>query len=336
MKLKHGLLMILCSALFSTHVLGKNEWKVKIQMKLPAKATVLAYSSDASRVAVGHSNGDVSVWNVNTGELLKLVATHTKEINSIQFISEDCQLFTIGDDDRAVFLSTSDWTVKNTIEGVAFAGGISPDEKLMVAMDPKQAIWIWDLKTAKPIKQLTDPGKGGAQTLAFTNNGESVVVNIRPYLINIETRETFSFTSRSDKKTAVNIESLGGNQASISLGALQDDDAIVHRVVTSRTGNFVALGRGWYGQPAFVDVWDLRDKKRLGRFKAKGGGTLSSFSFDSSLLAIEGAEKVTFWRLEGGKQSGSVKGNGIMQFSPKSMEIAVTNDNDLLIYTSEE
>jgi hypothetical protein len=60
----------------------------------------------------------------------------------------------------------------------------------------------------------------------------------------------------------------------------------------------VALGRGWYGRSAFVDVWDIGSMKRLGRYKAKDLGTLTSFSFDNSLLAIEGAERVTLGRLE--------------------------------------
>ena len=72
--------------------------------------------------------------------------------------------------------------------------------------------------------------------------------------------------------------------------------------------------------------------KRLGRYKAKGAGSLTSFSFDNSLLAVEGAEKVTILRLSNGKQIATVKGNGIMQFSPKSMELAVTDGDNLTIF----
>ena len=72
--------------------------------------------------------------------------------------------------------------------------------------------------------------------------------------------------------------------------------------------------------------------KRLGRYKPKDAGTLTSFSFDNSLLALEGAEKVTIWRIANGKQVASVKGDGIMQFSPTSMELAVTDGDNLIIY----
>ena len=72
--------------------------------------------------------------------------------------------------------------------------------------------------------------------------------------------------------------------------------------------------------------------KRLGRYKPKDAGTLTSFSFDNSLLAVEGAERVTIWKIADGKQVAAVKGDGIMQFSPKTMELAATDGNSLIIY----
>src|SRR5438093_688995 len=94
---------LLVSSVLYTVAFGvsDSEWKIQNQMNLPAKATVLAYSSDAGRIAVGHPDGRVSVWNVKSGELVKLIIAHTKEVNSVQFIRQDSQLLTIGDDYRA-------------------------------------------------------------------------------------------------------------------------------------------------------------------------------------------------------------------------------------------
>lgn len=337
---KHNkFLIIFCLVLFSQTagaVPNDVEWKSVYQMKLPAKAAVLAYSSDGSRIAVGHHDGRVSIWSTKTGELIHLYNAHSKEVNSIQFIRQDKQLMTMGDDRFARFWSTTDWKEETVIADIAFAGGISPDATLLAAMDPKQAIWIWDLSTLKPIKQLSESGKGGAQTVTFLSDGKSVVSNIRPYLIDIASKEPFSFVTDMDKKTQVKIEPLGNNQAGISMGAFQDDDAIVHKIAVSRTGLLVALGRGWYGQPAFIDVWDMQSKKRIGRYKTKDGGTLSSFSFDNSLLAVEGSSKVTFWELAKSKPTGTVNADGIMQFSPVKMELAATNSEILSIYVQKE
>jgi WD40 repeat protein len=333
MKLTSTILTIVVSALLVTNAqAGGIEWKTQLQIKLPAEAKVLAYSADGSRIAVGHSDGRVSIWNVKSGESVQTLNAHSKEINSVQFIKQDTQLLTIGDDNRARLWSTSDWSGAGEIEGVAFAGGVSPDGLLLAAQDPKQAVWVWDLATLKPFKQLSEAGKGGADSVTFTADGKYVASDsIKPLLINVETKQNFSFDNIGDKKTSVKIEQQG-NQASISLGSMQEDDAPTHRLIPSRVGSFLALARGWYGQPTFFDLWDTNSSKRLLRFKPKDAGTLMSFSFDNSLLAIEGSEKVTILRISSGKQDSSVKGSGIMQFSPKSMELAVTDGSTLIIY----
>lgn len=333
MNLTLTIFTIIFFALSLTNVqAGGIEWKSQIQIKLSAEAKVLAYSADGLRIAVGHSDGRVSIWNVKSGESIRLLNAHSKEVNSVQFIKQDTQLLTIGDDHRARFWSTSDWSEAGTIEGVAFAGGVSPDGLLLAAQDPKQATWIWDLATLKPVKQLSEAGKGAGDTISFTADGKYVAAAYnKPLLINVETKQYFSFESNGNKKTPVKIEQQG-SQASISLGSMQDDDAPTHRLIPSRVGSLVSLSRGWYGKPSFFDVWDIATSKRLLRFKPKDAGTLTSFSFDNSLLAIEGSEKVTILGIATGKQDSSVKGSGIMQFSPKSMELAVTDGNTLIVY----
>lgn len=333
MKLTSTILTIIFSAfLFANVQAGGIEWKSQLQIKLPAEGKVLAYSADGSRIAVGHADGRVSIWNVKSGEAVQVLNAHSKEVNSVQFIKQDTQLLTIGDDKRARFWSTTDWSEAGMIEGVAFAGSVSPDGLLLAAQNPEQAVWVWDLATSKPVKQLSEAGKGGADSVTFTADGKYVASDsIKPLLTNVETKQIFSFESKGDKKTSVKIEQQG-NQASISLGAMQEDDAPTHRLIPSRVGSFLALSRGWYGQPTFFDVWDINASKRLFRFKPKNAGTLTSFSFDNSLLAIEGSEKVTILAIATGKQDSSVKGSGIMQFSPKSMELAVTDGSTLVIY----
>lgn len=328
--------ILFCSFLCSASLPGDSDWKLQNQMKLPAKASALAYSSDGVRLAVAHVDGHVSIWNVKSGELVHLLNAHAKEVNSVQFISHDSRLLTIGDDNKALLWSTSDWRPETTIDAVAFSGGVSPDDNWLAAQDPKQAIWIWDLSTLKPVKQLTEPGKGGTQNITFTADGKYIATAYdTPLLINIETKQAVSLARPGDKKTPLKIEQQG-NRVGISLGPMQDDDAPTHRIILSRIGSLVALGRGWYGRPAFVDVWEISPMKYLGRYKAKDLGSLTSFSFDNSLLAVEGAEKVTIWSLATRKLVTSVKGNGIMQFSPQSMELAVTDGDTLLIYAPKQ
>lgn len=330
------LIVTLFALVFTVAQAADFKWKTRIQFKLPANASALAYSSDGSRLAVGHPDGNVSIWEVKSGERVRLLNAHTKEVNSVQFISQDSRLLSIGDDNRARLWSTADWSEVGVIEGAAFSGGVSPDGQWLAAQDPKQAIWVWDLSTYKPVKQLTEAGKGGTKNITFTSDSKYVATAYSgPLVINVDTKQSVSFESSGDKKTPLKIEQQG-NQVAFSLGSMQDDDAPTHRVIPSRVGSLVGLGRGWYGRSTFVDVWDVSIMKRLGRYKPKDAGTLTSFSFDNSLLAIEGAAKVTIWSISSGKQISSVKGSGIMQFSPRSMELAVTDGDDLTVLVLEK
>ena len=323
----------LCSLLFVVALGARDpEWKGQTKIKLASEASCLAYSADGSRIAVGHSDGRVSIWNVKSGELVKELNAHSKEVNSVQFILQDGRLLTMGDDNRARLWSTADWNEAGVIEGPAFSGGASPDGRWLAAQASDQAIWLWDLSTLTRGEQLTQPGKGGTQNINFTADAKYIVTAYnKPWLLNVKTKESLSVVDSGDKKTPLKVEQQG-NQVGITLGSKQDDDAPTHRVIPSRSGSLVALGRGWYGQTPFVDLWDLDLMKRIGRYKTKDSGTLTSFSFDNSLLAVEGAEKVTLWNISNGKQVGSVKGNGIMQFSPKAMELAVTDGDNLILY----
>src|SRR5687768_1625867 len=133
----------------------------------------------------------------------------------------------------------------------------------------------------------------------------------QPHLIDVQSgTDTIIPVKTSQPK--IHLQQTGQDQLAISLGELSDDSAMSHNL-TSR-GSLIAVGRGWYGKPAFVDVFDLEKTKAVGRFKPKNGGTQASFSSDGSVLAIEGAKEVTLWKIADGKQFSSLKGSGIVEF----------------------
>jgi WD40 repeat protein len=322
-----------CSLVGVAEAAVDSDWRIESLITLPSAATSFSYSSDGTLIAVGHANGSVTIWEIKTGKLLSTLKAHEKEVNTVQFASTGSFLVTIGDDNRARVWSTKDWSEKGSIDGVAFSGAVSPDGRWLAGQDAKQTICIWDMATLKKIKELTESGKGGTKNMSFSADGKYLATPFsHALLINVETKQPLELVAAGDKKTPVKIEQTGKDQFSFSLGKLQDDDAITHSVATSRTSALVALGRGWYGQPSFVDVWDISAMKRLGRYKPKDSGVLASFSFDNALVAIEGGENATIWNIANNKKIATVKGGGLVQFSPTSIELAVTDENKLVFY----
>lgn len=314
-----------------------SDWRIGSLITLPSAATAFSYSSDGTLIAVGHANGSVTIWEIKTGKLLSTLKAHKKKVSVVQFASTGSLLVTIGDDKRARFWSTNDWSEKGSIDGVAFSGAVSPDGRWFAGPDKKETIWLWDLATLKQVKALTEPGKGSTDNMSFSADGKYLALPDKPALvIDVETKQALELVAVGDKKTVSKIEPAGKDRFIFTLGKLEDDDAINHSVAASRTGALVALGRGWYGQPAFVDVWDISAMKRLGRYKPVDAGTLASFSFDNALVAINGGENATIWNIAESKQIATVKGGGLVQFSPISIELAVTDENKIIFYVPKD
>lgn len=324
-------LIMICLAFPSLQAMGAS-WKVRLTIVLPSAAVALCFSPDAKLIAVGHSDGKVTVWETTRGQLVQTLVGHSAEIRALRFAPGGAKLLTLGRDNQARIWSAPGWTQTDLIDDIGFSLAISPDSRWLAAQDSKQAIWLWDFMSLKRERQLVKAGVGGAPNMHFTSNDHLVLLyGSNPHRINIGTGEDTIIPVKTSKPE-IEVRQTGPDQFAFSLGALSDDSAMSHNLAVSR-GSLVAVGRAWYGKPAFVDVFDLARMQRVHRLKPKVGGTQASFSFDGTILAIEGAEQVTLWKMADGKQFASLKGDGLVEFSPTALELAVTDGSTLLIYS---
>ncbi|HEV2905160.1 MAG TPA: hypothetical protein VGW32_08940, partial [Pyrinomonadaceae bacterium] len=165
---------------------------------------------------------------------------------------------------------------------------------------------------------------------SFIGNRQLVLIyGSNPHLIDIASGEDKVIPVKTSQPQ-LNVEKTGSDQFAISLGKLSDESAMSHNLSVGGS-SLIAVGRGWYGNPAFVDIFDVAKMKAVRRYKPKEAGTQASFSFDGSLLAIAGT-KATIWSTTDGKQLAAVKGNGLVAFSPNTLELAVTDESTLVIY----
>ncbi len=112
------------------------QWKLQHRIDLPSKATSIAYSVDGTQLAVGYKDGRLTVWESSTARSRFSSKLHADEINSLQYIADDTQILTIGDDHVARVWSTADWAQLQQLEGIAFSGHLAPDGRTLVAQDP--------------------------------------------------------------------------------------------------------------------------------------------------------------------------------------------------------
>jgi len=325
-----------------------STWQVRLEIKLPVEARSLAYKPDGASIAVGHVNGQVSLWDSKTGKLQKLLGVQGKQIETIIFKPNGDCLIAISMDNKARIWSVSDWNELALLQEITPVSGLSSDGNWLVTQNPKHAIVLWDMRTMKRTKQLGETGLDGALNINFTGDNKkiAVVYQHRLNLIELDTGKINELPIRG-RPQGMKAQQTGKDTIVLSLGSLDDDSAIVHRVIPSKIGSLLAVGRGWYGKPNFVDIWDYSTGKMIGRFKPKDDGALAQLSMDNSLLAIGGASSVTLWSVANGQQIASckaslvyedtalAKGSSLFIFSPAAKELSVIDGRSLLIYTPE-
>ena len=342
MEIKRKIYRILIVAVFAVETLsavGQSTWQPRLQIKLSASASTLAYSPDKKLLAVGHSDGQVTIWNADTGTPIGSFEDHKGSVESIRFTPQGNLLITLGDDKKARIWRVSDLSNQGILEGAAFAFNVSNDGKWLVTQDPDQAIWLWDLTTRKKSVQLSKPGGGGVRAFTFTPVGDYIVCSYggKPYFIDLKSKENIEIpvAVEGGKKTKVKIDMQGNNQAAISLGEMQDNDAPTYRIISGASSPTIVLSRRWMN--GFVDVWNLETRQRITAIYLPKDDSMykildTSLSFDDSFVAIVGGKRVSIWDIKSGKQAAIFDGTGLIQFSPSDNELSVVNNNILNIY----
>jgi len=135
-----------------------------------------AFSPDGQLLASGSSSGTVKLWNVATGEQIRLLSGHSSRVYSVAF-SPDGKLLASGSEDMTVKL----WDVAtgqklHTLEGhtdwvrsVAF----SPDGTLLASGSDDKTAKLWNATTGKLV--LTLEGHTGYVTsIALSPNGTTL------------------------------------------------------------------------------------------------------------------------------------------------------------------
>ena len=259
---------------------------------------------------------------------------HKGKVEAIRFTPKGDQLITLGGDKRARIWKVSDWSDQGVIEGVAYAFDISANGRWFVSRDLGDSIWLWDLTTLKKSVQLSK--SGGGTDFKFTPDDSYVGCSYggKPYFIDVKSKENIEIpvSVEGGKTTKVKIEPQGNNQASISLGQMQDDDAPTYRVVPGNVSPIVVLSRRWIN--GFIDIWDLHSHVRLKPiYLPKDDSEYKileiTISFDDSYVAIAGNSHVGIWDIKTSKRVMVFDGSGLIQFSPTDNELALVTKDKL-------
>jgi WD40 repeat protein len=150
----------------------------KLKISEEAAVIALAITPDGQNFISGNLQGEIQLWNLQTGEVQKTIGKHSESVDTI-LISPDGKTLVSGDGKTIKIWNLRTDQMNTSLSGVAKA--ISPNGQILAGYTleekTKRNLHLWNLETGKQIKLL----KVGNEPFSFTPNGQLVIYN-RPTL----------------------------------------------------------------------------------------------------------------------------------------------------------
>lgn len=135
----------------------------------------IAISPDSKILALGTDDGEIRLWRISDGQLIKMLHGHSGLVISIDFSPDGHRLVSSSQLENTIFIWALDsGQVLHTLHGhhsgmltVTF----SPDGELVAAGDEKQTIYVWNSQSGELLGTQKAPNEW-VQNLLFHPNGD--------------------------------------------------------------------------------------------------------------------------------------------------------------------
>jgi WD40 repeat protein len=276
-----------------------------------AGPSVVEFSPDSSKLALGNSDGTIELWDVATGRKLATVKGHTNKVVSLAH-SRDGKFLATGGSDRTLKI----WDSTTLGEVTTLKGFTSSDKVRSATFSPDKQIWatvsnesvrLLNLFTGKEMTiaagrllEVTTPFPYPTPALAFSPDARWLA-----------TRYQYNAVKLWDVATGRELNTLKGRAARINALAFTPAGK---RLVTLSDDGTVQLG-------------DVATGRELNTLKGHAG-EISAFAFTPEgkrLVTVSGDGTARLWDVSTGQELISLKGHGGLRsvsFSPDGKTLA--------------
>jgi hypothetical protein len=137
----------------------------------------LAFSRSGRTVLSGGKDGNLRLWDTNSGRELARLRGHNRDIADVAFLHNDMRAVTGGDDNILILWDVEKREIIRRFVGhtgavINFA--VSPDEKRLVSCGHDTVIRVWDIATGQEIGELIGYNNS-VYSVAFSPDGRHLL-----------------------------------------------------------------------------------------------------------------------------------------------------------------
>ena len=267
----------------------------------------IAFSPDGNRIVTGSDDRSVLVWDAKTGEQLRQLQGHTREVASVA-ISPDGNRIVSGSYDEMVRV----WDAKRGEQLSELRGhtskvtsvGFSPDGNRIVSGSLDNSVRVWDAKTGEQLGELQGDDSG-IRSVAFSPDGNRIISG------------SFNKLQVWDAKTGHQFREMQGRPDMITSVAFSPDGSQII------CGSFHKL-----------QVWDAKTGEQVRELQGHTSKVNSvAYSPDGNRIVSGSDDKsVRVWDANTGEQLRELQGYtskvNSVAFSPDGNRIVSGSDNE--------
>lgn len=171
--------MVLGLSSFSQSRYKNNQW-YSYQEPPKKQVTTVAFSPDSKKIVIGYANGNLKLWDINTGKTLRKYKRYKVPLVYLAY-SPDGTKILAGFEEFSGSINVRLWDANSNKVLNEFNGGsesisyvdFSPDSRKMVIGNPGDGqIGVWNLLEKKPLKEFY--ADQAPQAGVFLNNTQIV------------------------------------------------------------------------------------------------------------------------------------------------------------------